>query len=150
MDVDVKDRDEQYTPKFIFDALNVEFDLDVCAPIGGVSHIPAKRHYSIVDDSLNQQWNGFVWMNPPYSEGKPWHDKFMAHGNGICLVPMSKAYWFQTLWNCADATMLMPTPHLKFIQQDGSEKGIFIPLVLAAVGSKGCTALANSGLGKIR
>jgi hypothetical protein len=31
----MRDSDEQYTPKWIFDALGVEFDLDVCAPQGG-------------------------------------------------------------------------------------------------------------------
>jgi len=31
----MKDSDEQYTPKWIFDGLNVQFDLDVCAPQGG-------------------------------------------------------------------------------------------------------------------
>jgi hypothetical protein len=146
----MKERDEQYTPKFIFEALNVEFDLDVCAPEGGVDWIPAKRHYSLKDNALTQDWEGFVWMNPPFSEGKPWHDKFLQHGNGICLVPMSKAYWFQNLWNYVDCSILMPTPHLKFVQIDGSEKGIFIPLVLAALGEKGRTALINSQLGKVR
>ena len=95
----MKDSDEQYTPKWIFDALNVEFDLDVCAPEGGVDYSPAKKHYSLVDDSLNREWEGFVWMNPPFSEGEPWHEKFINHGNGICLAPMSKSYWFQDVWN---------------------------------------------------
>jgi hypothetical protein len=63
---------------------------------------------------------------------------------------MSKAYWFQNLWNYADCSILMPTPHLKFVQTDGSEKDIFIPLVLAALGEKGRRALVNSNLGKVR
>ena len=64
----MRDTDEQYTPKWIFDALNVEFDLDVCAPKGGVDYIPAKKHYSIEDNALMQNWEGFVWMNPPFSK----------------------------------------------------------------------------------
>ena len=142
--------DEQYTPAFIFEALNTEFDLDVAAPVGGVSWIPAKKHYSIADNSLTLKWEGFVWMNPPFSEGKLWHDKFYAHGNGICLVPMSKAYWFYRLWTDLSVGMLMPTPHLKFHQTDGSTKGIFIPIVLAAMGEKGKEALSKSGLGLMR
>ena len=146
----MRDSDEQYTPKWIFEALNVEFDLDVCAPVGGVDYIPAKNHYSLADDSLTQQWVGFVWMNPPFSEGKTWHNKFMAHGNGICLAPMSKSYWFYDVWNTADVSVLMPTPKFKFMKPDGKLNSIFMPVVLYAVGLKGRMALAKSGLGKVR
>ena len=32
----MKETDERYTPKWIFDTLNVEFDLDPCSPVGGI------------------------------------------------------------------------------------------------------------------
>jgi hypothetical protein len=41
----MRESDEQYTPSWIFEALNVEY-LDVCAE-GGVDWIPAKNHYSL-------------------------------------------------------------------------------------------------------
>ena len=150
MDVDMRDSDEQYTPKWIFDALGVEFDLDVCAPQGGVDYIPAKRHYSLADDSLNQNWDGFVWMNPPFSEGKIWHNKFIEHGNGICLAPMSKSYWFYDLWNMQDLSILMPTPKFKFVKPNGKANSIFMPVVLYAIGLQGRQALVRSELGKVR
>ena len=56
--------DDQYTPPWIFEALNIQFDLDVCAPEGGIPWIPATNHYSIKDDALTQPWYGNVWMNP--------------------------------------------------------------------------------------
>lgn len=146
----MRDSDEQYTPKWIFDALGVEFDLDVCAPEGGVNYIPAKKHYSLVDDSLNQIWDGFVWMNPPFSEGKIWHHKFIAHGNGIGLAPMSKSYWFYDIWNRPDVSILMPTPKFKFVKPNGDSNSIFIPVVLYAVGLRGRQALVKSNLGKVR
>ena len=146
----MRDSDEQYTPKWIFEALNVEFDLDVCAPEGGVSYIPAKKHYSLADDSLSQNWDGFVWMNPPFSEGKIWHEKFIAHGNGICLAPMSKSYWFQDVWNHHDLSILMPSPKFKFMLPNGKSNSIFMPIILYAIGLQGRTALTKSGLGKTR
>lgn len=146
----MKESDEQYTPKWIFEALNVEFDLDVCAPEGGVDWIPAKNHYSLKDDALAQEWHGFVWMNPPYSEGKVWHEKFAAHGNGICLIPMAKSLWFQELWNRPNISLLMIKPNVKFELPSGKTNQIFMPVILAAIGSKGHQALVDSNLGRVR
>jgi hypothetical protein len=53
----------------------------------------SEKSLFIKSDALKQIC-GFVWMNPPFSEGKPWHEKFAAHGDGICLVPMAKSYWY--------------------------------------------------------
>jgi hypothetical protein len=146
----MRESDEQYTPAWIFEALNVEFDLDVCAPVGGVDHIPAKNHYSLADDSLAQNWEGFVWMNPPFSEGKIWHEKFIAHGNGICLAPMSKSYWFYDVWNNKDVSVLMPTPKFKFVKPNGKTNSIFMPVVLYAIGIKGRISLVHSNLGRVQ
>ena len=146
----MKESDEQYTPKWIFEALNVEFDLDVCAPEGGVDWIPAKRHYSVKDNALAQEWDGFVWMNPPYSEGRVWHEKFAAHGNGICLIPMAKSLWFQELWNKPNISLLMIKPNVKFELPSGKTNQIFMPVILAAIGSRGYQALVDSNLGRVR
>jgi len=50
--------DEWYTPKFVFDGLGIEFDIDVCSPIGGTGIVPAKKFYSIEDDGLASAWGG--------------------------------------------------------------------------------------------
>jgi len=146
----MRESDEQYTPSWIFEALNVEFDLDVCAPEGGVDWIPAKKHYSLKDDALTQNWEGFVWMNPPYSEGKVWHEKFAAHGNGICLVPMAKSLWFQEMWNRSEVSLLVIKPNVKFVLPNGKTNQIFMPVILASMGSMGRKALIDSNLGKVR
>jgi len=146
----MKESDEQYTPKWIFDALNVKFDLDVCAPEGGVEWIPANKHYSLKDNSLNQTWKGMVWMNPPFSEAKVWCDKFIRHNNGIALVQMSKSYWFKQLWDHADANILILLPSMKFIKPDGKLNSVYMPVCLVAMGLRARNALANSGLGKVR
>lgn len=35
--------DDYYTPRWLFDRMGITFDLDVCAPPGGVPWIPATR-----------------------------------------------------------------------------------------------------------
>ena len=39
--------DEHYTPKFLFDLMGLEFDLDVAAPHGGLANVPAKASFCI-------------------------------------------------------------------------------------------------------
>ena len=104
-------KDEQYTPKWLFDRMDTHFDLDVAAPIGGSLYVPTNKYYTKDDDGLNQSWSGFVFMNPPYSKAKPWVNKFIEHGNGIALLPFSKAYKLHDLYKhwlriCALPTIL--------------------------------------------
>ena len=141
--------DEWYTPKFVFDGLGIEFDIDVCSPIGGTGIVPAKKFYSIEDDGLASAWGGVVWMNPPYSKPTPWIDKFLDHNNGVALVPFSKSKWFLNLWE-SDADLVALPPNLKFVRPDGTSKQIFMQCVLAAVGEYPKQALANSGIGIVR
>lgn len=88
---------EWYTPEWIFNKLDMEFDIDVCAPKGGIDYIPAKKHFCIEDDGLTQKWEGKVWMNPPFKQACKWMAKFHEHGNGVALVPVSKTKWFDRL-----------------------------------------------------
>ena len=54
---------EWYTPKSVFDALGVGFDLDVCSPGLDKTWVPAERALTIAEDGLTSPWNGFVWCN---------------------------------------------------------------------------------------
>ena len=142
--------DDYYTPPWLFKALNVEFDLDVCAPAGGVPWIPAKRSLSIIDDGLNTEWQGRVWMNPPYSAPTLWIDKFIEHGNGICLIACSKSAWFYHLLNYADGICGVPTVNMKFITAGGEAKPIFMPVILAAMGAINVQVMRDSNLSRVR
>ena len=51
--VDNLTTDDHYTPPWIFEALNVQFDMDVSAPVGGVPWIPTKRFLTVIDDGLS-------------------------------------------------------------------------------------------------
>lgn len=76
--------DDCYTPRWVFDAMGLHFDLDVAAPPGGPWHVPCDRYYTAQDDGLAQPWDGLVWCNPPYSNFRPWAERW-ASGRG-CLM----------------------------------------------------------------
>jgi len=131
--------DDYWTPKWVFDALGITFDLDVACPPKGPAHTPCRAYYTQETNGLASPWHGNVWMNPPYSKTSPWARKFMQHRNGICLVPFAKSAWANELWEDADAIVMMPST-MKFEQ--GS---IFIQTMLAAYGYNNAQALANIG-----
>lgn len=146
---DYKPADDYYTPRWVFEALNTEFDVDVCAPCGGVPWLPAKEHYCIKDDGLAQDWRGRVWMNPPYSDPTPWIDKFISHGNGIALIQTSKSNAFLRMWNEMDAVMYLPR-NIMFEHKDEGKKGIFMPVALFAMGDANVQILKSSQINKVR
>lgn len=112
--------DEWYTPKYIFDALGVQFDLDVAHP-PGATRVPANSVF--VRNSLERDWCGFIWMNPPFGGRNglvPWLDKFFAHGNGIALTPdRTSAPWWQAAARRADAILFIDGK-VKFERPDGT------------------------------
>jgi hypothetical protein len=138
-------RDEHYTPKWIFDSLAIEFDLDVASPIDrAASNVPSIHAYTSLDDGLTKQWFGTVWMNPPYSAMTPWANKFREHANGICLVPVSRSKWFWAMWESADATCIAPH-NLKFDRIDEKPKTIAFATMFFAFGDKATEALTRLG-----
>ena len=143
--------DEWYTPPYVFDAMGMRFDLDVAAP-RFLDWIPADRF--ITSASLAQEWSGFVWMNPPFGGRNglvPWLDKFIAHGNGVALVPdRTSAPWWQAVAPKMGA-LLFVSPKIKFIGEDGRPGNSPAQgTTLMAMGEKGLFALWNArqrGLG---
>ena len=143
--------DEIFTPKWIFDALGVQFDLDVASSDNPLVQVPTKKFYTINDDSLNQEWIGNVWMNPPFSKVTPWIEKWIEHDNGFCLVPLSSnGKWVNRLWESGASLTYLP-PNLAFI---GGLDGLMIKhrwrCALWALGDDNVQALKNSGIGKVR
>jgi hypothetical protein len=141
--------DDYYTPPFIFEALGVQFDLDVSAPPGGVPWVPATRSLSIIDDGLTTDWLGRVWCNPPYSNVTPWAKKLILHNNGIALVQMAKSAWFNFVWEKASGALVLP-PNIKFVKSDGTSAPIFMPVILFSFNDDNRNVLINSGLGSVR
>lgn len=138
--------DEWYTPAYIFDALDVRFDMDVAAPKEGPRHVPCNGWHW--ENSLSLTWSGFVWMNPPFGGRnglEPWLQRFIAHGNGIALVPdRTSAPWFQIYCTQADAVLFV-APKIKFERPDGSlGKQPGTGTALLAMGEMGVRALLNA------
>lgn len=142
---------EWYTPESVFAALGLTFDLDPCAPPGGLPWVPAKRSFSRADDGLAQPWHGRVWVNPPYGRGiEEWMRKLAEHGDGIALVfCRSDTRWWQESLRSADAVCFI-RGRLRFVR--GADRtqppGVSpAPSVLLAYGPECAAALMRSGLG---
>ena len=134
--------DDYYTPKWIFDALGLHFDLDVASP-PHPTNVPCDRYYTQADDGLASPWYGRVWMNPPFSNPTPWVQKWLQHGCGIALLPMAKGCrWLYDLWN-SDAKLTV-TRRIEFHHQ-GRMTQISFPTALWAMGDENVAALQKLG-----
>jgi len=134
--------DEWYTPKWLFDALGCQFDLDV-SPADDNSHVPAN---SGLRHGLDDAWSGFVWMNPPFGGRngiEPWLQKFINHRDGIALTPdRTSAPWFQKWAPKADALAFLPK--VRFVRPDGTEgKSPSVGTCLWAKGARAFYALRH-------
>lgn len=78
--------DNWLTPPKVIDAvrdytINKTFDLDPCSNITELSAPVIKPqtawYLELNGDSLSKDWSGFhsIWVNPPYSNKKPWAKK---------------------------------------------------------------------------
>lgn len=114
--------DEWYTPKYIFDAMETTFDMDVAAPLNrSFCCVPAESF--ITEKSLTSDWSGFVWCNPPFGKRNgiaPWLDKMHSHGNGVALTPdRTSAPWWQVAFKKSGCALLV-AGKIKFIKPDGT------------------------------
>lgn len=100
---------EWYTPAWIFDGLDLTFDVDPCSPLNVETAVPANIKYTTLDDGLAAPWAGRVWLNPPYGKDtRKWMDKMALHGNGIALVfSRTDAAWFQDAMRACTAMLLI-------------------------------------------
>ena len=135
--------DDYYTPRWIFDAAELVFDVDVAAPVDPSRRTcPARRYLTPVEDGLVQPWDGLVWMNPPYSSISPWVDKFAAHGCGMTLLPVLKrCLWMGVVLRSADALALVSA---YFGRPDGDPAKPSFPLMLI-----GCGPVASAAVGRV-
>jgi hypothetical protein len=92
---------ESWTPPHVFQALQLEFDLDPCAPPEPHAEwIPARRRYTAAMDGFSLPWEGRVWLNPPYGyQAAKWMRRLAEHGHGIALVfsRTDVRWWHETV-----------------------------------------------------
>ncbi|MFC7431002.1 MULTISPECIES: DNA N-6-adenine-methyltransferase [unclassified Agrococcus] len=134
MAVDRTDSDERFTPRWVFDALGETFDLDPASPVDAETNVPALQRFTRDDDGLAQQWHGFVWLNPPFSNSTAWAERMLAHGEGIFLGPHANAWWAQRMLRAARVVWLMRD--FAFEHPTHSGKRSSMPLILVALGER--------------
>lgn len=141
-------KDEWLTPPEIINAFP-PFDLDPCAPVSRPWDT-AKNHYTILDNGLMKNWDGCVWMNPPYGrECRKWLEKIAEHRNGIALTfARTETEMFRKfIWEKADAILFI-YGRIFFHHVDGAQakNNGGAPSCLIAYGSEACQRLENANI----
>lgn len=140
-------KEDWLTPPHVLKALG-SFDLDPCSPIGRPWDT-AIAHYTLMDNGLNKQWHGRVWLNPPYgNQTEQWMKRLADHGDGMALIfaRTETATFHPWVWEHADAVMFLKG-RLRFWTKEGREGGSAgAPSCLVAYGDRNVEALRNSGL----
>lgn len=146
----VATRDDWQTPEHIVSALG-RFDLGPCANIDNPTRCAVKG-FTIVENGLAQNWQGRVWLNPPYGGEAPakiWLSKLAEHGNGIALIPPRVgARWFHdTVLSTAEAILFLKG-RVSFIDPCTNRlmAGNNADSILIAYGRENVIALEHCGL----
>ena len=117
------------TPPEIVRALGA-FALDPCAHPKQF-YRTARHMISPPADGLAEDWNGRVWLNPPYGRDiVPWLKRLVDHGNGIALVASRtevERWFWPFVWEAADA-ILFVKGRLYFRTPEGGTRGNAVEL----------------------
>jgi hypothetical protein len=133
--------DDWYTPRWLFDAAGLIFDIDVSAPVDPVRRTcPARRYLTPLDDGLTEKWDGLIWMNPPWSRSLPWIERFKHHGNGLALLPATRSQSTAAMLRCADAITFFTG---QFMRPNGKTDHNPWLLILAARGPAAIEGLSR-------
>lgn len=139
---DINDKNTTLTPLSLIKKLGV-FDYDPC---GIKSHKTANKIVSLPEDGLLSDWEGRVWLNPPYSNPTQFMEKLANHGNGIALVLNSTdTNWFQNSIRKASG-MLLLKGRPKFMRLDMSQVSIMRGVVLFAFGESNAAILKECSI----
>lgn len=123
------DRDERYTPLWVIDAARKvlgSIDLDPASCAAAQAIVRAATSYTKADNGLVRPWAGRVWLNPPYSDPKPWIKRLLAHhradevSSAIVLLNIAGTpEWARLLWQSGYPVCVL-TDRIEFIKADGS------------------------------
>jgi hypothetical protein len=93
------------------------FDMDPCASVNQPWPTATRM---LTAGGLLTEWQGMVWMNPPYGPPKvirPWMKRMAVHNNGVALIfaRTETAIWFDYIWPCARAVLFVKgRPHFHY------------------------------------
>lgn len=129
----MNDKDTTLTPLWIINSIG-SFDLDPCAFDG---HNTAKKLIILPKNGLTEKWEGRVWLNPPYSNPKPFLERMVEHNNGIALILASveTEWFFNLIWNKATGIFFLKG-RPKFLRSDKTEVQLMRPTVLVSFGEE--------------
>lgn len=144
--------DEWVTPPNIISALGV-FDLDPCAPIKRV-YDTAKNYHTIETNGLAHDWNGRVWLNPPFNryERDAWMSKMAEHNNGIMLIPaaLETQSSQKHVWGKASGILFLNhRPHFHYVDGTRAKANSGCTICLVAYGADNLDCLLKSKLGYV-
>lgn len=126
------------------------FDLDPCASEDRPWDT-AKRHLTRHDNGLISEWNGRVWLNPPYQtkQIRDWLARMSHHGVGTALIfaRTETAHFARYVWETCDALLFLEG-RINFHLPDGrrARKNAGAPSVLCAYGAADADVLAGCTL----
>ena len=112
---------EWYTPPDYISAARTvmgKIDLDPASSEEANTIVNAARIFTIEDDGLAQDWEGSVWLNPPYASDLVGRfiEKLLAADISEAVVLVNNATetrWFQSLLRAASA-VCFPAKRIKF------------------------------------
>jgi site-specific DNA-methyltransferase (adenine-specific) len=89
------------TPDHLFQELNIEFGFTLDAAANRYNH-KCDDYFTPDNDALSKDWNGRVWLNPPYGRyntgiwmKKAWEEAQTNAEIVVCLVPSrTDTKWF--------------------------------------------------------
>ena len=123
---DVPRSDEWYTPERIIEAARAAMgtiDLDPASCEEANEVVKATRYIALPQDGLKVPWEGWVWCNPPYSQGQQWVEKVVSEFRrtggdkpaGICLLlnAATETRWAQMAMSTA-SVICFPAGRLRF------------------------------------
>lgn len=122
-------RNDWETPKDKFKELDKEFCFDLDAAASNENY-KVKKYYTIKDNSLEQDWEGNVFCNPPYGqELRKWVEKAYIEKlrkpdrTIVLLIPArtDTSYWHDFIFNKASEIRFL-RGRLKF-ELNGISKG---------------------------
>jgi hypothetical protein len=139
--------DEWLTPPYIIEKLGT-FELDPCSPIKRPWDT-AKTHYTIEDNGLIRQWEGRVWLNPPYGRiMESWLARMAEHNNGIALTfaRTETRMFHKYIWEKATALHFFKGRlFFHYVNGDAAKGNAGAPSVLIAYGKENAEILENAG-----
>ena len=132
-------KDSWRTPPEIFNALNAEFKFKLDAAASEENSL-CEQFISAEQDTLKTPWrdylkNGYVWLNPPYSNPMPFVKKaatenIMNFVGCVRLLPADTSVgWFKEAIKTASEVRLITGGRIKFISaaddkpKSGNSKG---------------------------